>query len=274
MKGRRSPAQRRARKHTAIAIAALVAVALLIVVLIVTVVVRSAFSPDLDSVTLCPTDREPSSHWAVILDATDTFNPAQRTWIEAQFQNLRREVPEHGELSLFTVPTESFEALRPVLTLCNPGTAEGVSPVTGNPALIRRRWETGFDAPLDSVLGELLDRPASRASPILETIQAVNIASLKHREPARKLFIFSDLLQHTDDYSHYGSAAPSFDAFRRSRGYRRVQTDLSDWDVTVFYARRDDALARPVQGRSHIEFWDEYITAMGGRLVQVQWIEG
>jgi hypothetical protein len=79
------------------------------------------------------------------------------------------------------------------------------------------------------------------------------------------------MLQHTPEHSHY-NAMTSFQAFRLSPHYRRVRTDLRGIEVEIMYVRRETKPS--VQGQKHIEFWQQYITDMGGILTHVVSLEG
>lgn len=234
----------------------------------------AASTERLEPETLCPAEGGPRTFWAVLIDGTEAYSAVQWADIMSHVTQIKTEVPQHGMLAVFTVPENPSEALVPEVALCNPGSGEKLSVWTGNPELARKRWEDEFVAPLDSIFEALNTSETLQRSPIMETIQvASGVVSNRYMHSSSpmgrsieyegiagpsRLFIVSDMMQHTERYSHYSGGSLDFDALRSTPFYPRLQIDLSDWYVTVFYARRDDAASRQVQGRQHLDFWNNY----------------
>lgn len=270
---RESPKERKNRKKKRQGIA-LAAAALVILTVLAGVFIREIIEHEqLDAKTLCPSESGPHSFWAVVIDGTDSYSRLQWQDIENRFQNIKRRVPRHGMLAVFTVPEKPSSALEPEVAICNPGSGENLSVWTGNPELARRKWEEEFNAPLDSIFGSLEEEGALPRSPIMETITAVKIASdsvvgsfsqSDQGDVSRHLFLVSDMMQHTSRYSHYTGDVPSIETLKSIRSARDLSTDLSGWKVTIYYAWRDDEASSRVQGRGHIEFWNAYLHDMAG----------
>jgi len=268
-----SPKQARKRRKDLLGKAGLGATVL--IVLAALTYMWKTSPPSLDQGTLCPEDTGPSSYWAVILDGTDRYNAVQQRSIRNEFNSIKEQVPKHGMLAVYSVPTQPARALEPIVKLCNPGSGEDLSIWTSNPELAQRRWREDFDTPLQQTIGSILNDTARQRSYIMETIQAVKVGADAFDVRDRRMFIFSDMMQHTARYSHYRPRVPSFEGFDEMESYRRkVQTNLSEWEAEVFYARRDNALAERVQGRKHIYFWEQYFAAMDGRIVRVKRLDG
>ena len=227
----------------------------------------------LDPDTLCPSTSGPSSYWAVIIDGTDSYSRIQWQDIQNHFNRIKGSVPKHGMLAVYTVPENPSKALNPRIELCNPGSGENLDIWTGNPELARRRWNREFDAPIDSIFRSLDQSGSLQRSPIIETVTAINVASEETltRFPnvgsssiERRLYIVSDMLQHTERYSHYSGEKPSFDRLRDMSFYDRLKTDLSGWKVSILYALRDQSRAKSIQGMDHLEFWNEFFFRAAG----------
>ncbi len=263
-----SPSERRRRKQKKIAMLIIVFSIVIVAVAGVGLWMSSQNNPTLDETTLCPLDSLPTAYWAVVIDVTDNYDAIQRAAIEKRFDAIKRGVPKHALLALYTITDEAEDGLKPILERCNPGTGEDVSKWTSNPSLLQRRWEEDFEKPLRESLEKLLDGSSLRRSPIMETIKAINVASFEFRERDRHLILISDMIQHDEDYSHY-YRTPDFEDFRKLPSYSKHMTDLSGWDVTILYAERDDVMSRKIQGRKHINFWDEYFLAQGARIERV-----
>jgi len=209
---------------------------------------------------LCPSESGPGAFWAVVIDGTDSYNTIQWEDIRNHFEQIKSRVPRHGMLAVFTVSENPSEVLNPEFALCNPGSGENLSVLTDNPARAKRRWENDFEAPLDSIF-DALDREGTlRRSPIMETITAVKVVSDRYTAGKRRMFIISDMMQHTERYSHYRGEMPSVRNLKSQPFYQNLMTDLSGWKVTIYYAWREgDPLVNKVQGRRHLEFWSEYL---------------
>lgn len=226
----------------------------------------------LDS-NLCPAEEGPSSVRVVIVDATDPYNPIQWRNVRNRLLDVKEEVPKHGLLAIFSVTEGLQETLQPEVELCNPGSGEDLSVWTRNPQLARRKWERSFVAPVDSILSALNTDKPRRRSPIMEAIQAAKARVGAYDTSDRKLLIVSDLMQHTETYSHYGSRPPDYDTFKSTTTEEKLSADLAGWEVEVLYTRRSGAESQ-VQGRRHIDFWDRYFLQNGATLRRVKNIDG
>lgn len=226
----------------------------------------------LDS-NLCPAEEGPSSIYVVIVDATDPYNPIQWRNVKNRLIDVKEEIPKHGLLAIFSVTEDVQKTLQPEIELCNPGSGKDLSVWTNNPALARRKWERSFIAPIDSILSALNADEPRRRSPIIETIQAARARVGVYDASDKKLLIVSDLMQHTETYSHYGSSPPDYGRFESTATEEKLSADLSGWEVEVLYAWRDGAESQ-VQGRRHIDFWDRYFIENGATLQRVRRVDG
>ncbi len=228
-----------------------------------------------DRLTLCPVDG-PRSLTVVLVDTTDPLDAVQKEDVSKRLDDIKeKDVPRWGELELFTVrPTPADRLLRPELTVCNPGRGSEISPFYGNPALVEKRWRKQFSDKTDEVLGRLLGSQSAESSPILESIQQAAVEAFLGRRVAqvpKRLVVVSDMLQHTSCFSQYHGFEP-FDSFCKSPCYLKVRPNLAGVDVTILYLRR--AQAARIQGRRHIEFWQQYFKDAGATVTEVVSIEG
>jgi hypothetical protein len=227
---------------------------------------------ELDKVTLCPSD--PDSLTVLVVDVTDPMNVAQRQDFLNQLDKLRSSVPRYGKLVIAKVDAVSNRPLAPVITRCNPGTANDVTDWTGNKRMTQEKWEQGYKAPLDKAFDQLMNASGAARSPILESIQSVNLTELQDAQfgdKPRRLVVASDLLQNTDRISFYGQL-PDPNDFTTSQEFSRVRTNLNGVDVELWMLQRDDS--RLTQPRALPDLWDRIINAQDGRLSRLYTVSG
>jgi len=265
------------------------------------VLVATRVNPPLGD-DLCPADREPAAEVVVLLDATDPWNATQRAAIRGEFERIRNAVPRFARVRLFALE-ESLDGLpTPAVALCNPGTENDFAsvPVLGrlsarffaNPARLEQ-WRGGFETALDDMLSAVADDAGGRASPIMETVRGIALEAFPTRAPVvragtasgtprpgdvtaadRRLYVFSDMLQHTDAYSHYRASAWSTgDAERLADVAAAGTARLGDVAIEIFL------LDRGIRGEGRgpgalAEFWEAWFAEQGAVVERVRRMEG
>ncbi len=167
---------------------------------------------------------------------------------------------------MYVADSDGWQALRPVVSLCNPG--RSANPLYQNPGRMHRRYEDAFRKPVETALASLM-RPSSMAtSPIMESIKAVCVQSfggLPRAVPLR-LTIASDMVQNSpalDQYRRY-----SFDTFAGGPGLPSVLANCHGASVSVLYFLRPSE--RQIQGRSHELFWERFLRRDNAVLMRVE----
>ncbi len=227
----------------------------------------------LDKLTLCP-ENGPHSYTVVLLDATDSFNSIQQAVIRRQLEEIKLEIPRYGSIELYAVRAIDTQLLNPEIKICNPGTKENINPIIGNPEKIQKRWVNDFSNKLDDIFNRILNLEPANDSPIMQSIQSVNISAFPLKElpeKQKRLIIVSDMLQHTSEYSHYSSDI-NFSQFQNTEYFKKIKTNLRNTTIEILYVRRD--INRNLQNRKHIQFWQDYFNALNGELTKVIAIEG
>ena len=226
----------------------------------------------LDPETLCPTMAD--SVTVLLVDVTDPMNTAQRQDFANQLAKLKNSIPRYGKLIVAKVDATGDKLLAPVITRCNPGTAEDVSSTTGDPGAVQKQWVEGFDKPLTLAFERLGTASGADQSPILESIQSIALTELQKpglEKTPKRLIVASDLLQNTGDVSFYRSL-PDPRAFIDSSVFRRMRTDLRGVDVELWMLERTDAAS--TQPRSLAELWEHIIDAEGGEVRRIYNVSG
>jgi hypothetical protein len=197
-----------------------------------------------DQASLCPVAGY-RSQTLVLIDTTDALAAVTQTQVLEKLEDLVAGIPNDGllEIRLLNADPEESNA---ILKLCNPGDGSGIDPMTGNPELARQRWESGFSDKTQEALKEAVIGHEQDFSPILETIQRIaaeRLTSQSDRAIPSRLVVVSDMIQHTDRYSHFRNGT-SFEVFE-TLARDRLATDLAQADVEFWLVRRDIQRIQP-----------------------------
>ena len=232
--------------------------------------------PPFEKITLCPIDKAITrAHTAVILDRTEGLNDVQKQAIRIEMRKALEGTESYEKVSLFEIVGRSSVKAEPLLSRCNPTRPRSQSKIVEkletDEALALKQFQARF---LDWVMNRLegaLNVPQQQDSPIMEVLQAVSVHALKAgaERTRKRLLIFSDMMQHSPEYSHY--RVPPSPQFLTSAFFKKVRTDLGGVDVRVFYINRAGGPSQQPEG--HYEFWESYFTALGASVSFVP-IEG
>ena len=221
---------------------------------------------------LCPP--QPVSVTAVLVDVTDPMTLPQRQDLRNKLEELKSSVPRYGKIAIFKVDTSKDQLLSPVLQLCNPGNASSVTDVNGDPAAMQARWDQQFQKPLDKAFEGLMQASGSETSPILQSMQSVNLTELRNpvmTDKPRKLIVISDLLQNTSGLSFY-HRLPDASEVEKTSEFSTARTDLHGIDVELWMLQRPDFAS--TQPRALADLWDALVTAEGGQVTTVYRVSG
>jgi hypothetical protein len=257
MKRRYKPYRAEGEESTLVKIAVGVGFLLLLAIagfVIYLYVSKSRAVAELDPDTFCPKNG-PASVTAVLVDRTDGINEVQAEALKALFMTWIEGVPEHGAFRVYEVAGGSGMP-SPVLSVCNPGNVENVNVFTGNERLTRQRYEAKFRGPIEKLLADMLTDEEAQTSPIMEAVQAIAIRDFGagRAKEERKLIVVSDLMQHTPEFSLY-KAPPDIQGFRKSPYGRKIESDLSDVETTVYLLHSSSAK----QTRDVVQFWLDWL---------------
>jgi hypothetical protein len=226
----------------------------------------------LDRASLCPVDG-PHAETVVLLDSTDEIPDIAKREIRTTLVDLAETLPTY-ELLEIRLLDPALPGGRLIFSRCNPGDGADLSEYTANPRLAKQRWMDGFRAPLDQALDVGFNPAPGKTSPIMETIQHIAVERFTGRnveDIPKSLVVISDMLEHSADYSQY-TGSLSYDRFKGSNAYKKVQTDLHHADVLIYYIQR--STGRPINSADHIRFWADWIRDNNGRFKQASKLQG
>ena len=265
---------RRSRKNSDKIIGCIIIVIFVIIIIVLLSVYYHVNSRTvkIDKNTFCPDP--PVQITVVLIDRSDKLNVAQQMAIRINLNDIREGIPKGGEFSLYSVNSTRNALLQNEFKICNPGRKENINPLIGNPSIVERRWKTGFAEPLKKVLDSMLEPNIASESPIMESIQSVALTSFsgeKLKNVPKRLIIVSDMLHKTSEFSCY-SGKLDFTKFKNIPYFRKIRSNLDGVRISILYVRRETK--RSVQGRKHIEFWQNFFFDQGAIVDYVKAIEG
>jgi hypothetical protein len=227
----------------------------------------------LDPATNCPVSGAKGIH-AILIDQSDPVTPQQGQRIRQELARLRDKAA--GErVDVYVAEGDATNVLRPVFSLCSPGQGKDANALYQNPEQIQKEFEERFASTLTRTIDDLLKAQTRSNSPIAESIRAVAITSFGSEEQGKvplKLTVISDMIQHSDSYSHFKSSA-GFSELAKSPTWRILQSNLKRAEVDVFYLLRPSARrsgGQPIQTRAHQLFWEQAVDASNGRLMSLE----
>ena len=223
---------------------------------------------------LCPKVAGPVGATVLLLDTSDPLTPKHRAELERlagqiASANVGRMGIAPQELLAVYELTQDPGAPKQLIEVCRPLTSPTDrtwrDDIHQGRRFAERDWERFEDA-LTNAFPERESEPQT-TSPLLETIAVLAARHVPGKRGDERfrvhLVVFSDLLQHTSRFSHYG---PYPDAEEMHSSARDLLTDLTGVRVSLF------RLERPKyskwQTEHHYYWWTELIQEQGG---QIEW---
>jgi hypothetical protein len=225
----------------------------------------------LDRQTMCPKSG-PIGHIVLMVDKTDPLNFSQKQAFLRLLEELVDQRVAPGWLvSVFVLGEDFREGAKPLVEICNPGSGEGKSELTANIAKLNAQFRERFREPLLKQADALISTTPSKGSPIIEMLQLVSINGFRRHavKGPRRLIIVSDMLHKTPQLSMY-QGIPDFDQFAATEYGRKMRAELDGVEVELHHVLNYPKL----QNKRQLQFWENYFTRSGARLVAVRPMEG
>jgi hypothetical protein len=220
-----------------------------------------------DSKTACRVDEKVSRETIVVIDATDNFNDTQALRVKKEIELMLSSAIIDERFSLYVID-ETVNQKSQRFSVCNPGDGSDKSELTSNKKRLKKHWETLFYNRFTKSVDELTGNHTASQSPILEMIKFVSVNTfLDSRATKKRLVIVSDMLHHTQQYSHYRGSA-DYTNFSKTSYALTMRPLLEDVDVQIFYLIQEKDIT--LQNRGHIEFWNQHILTNSGFVSSVK----
>jgi hypothetical protein len=232
--------------------------------------------PVLDAQTLCPVDG-PQGVTVVLVDTSDDLPETTRREVLGQLDDMITTLPPFFRLDIRVLDIAGVRS-RSLFSRCNPGDGAGLSEWTDNPRIARLRWIEDFRKPAALAVKNSIAAAKAASSPIMAAIQdiAIDQFSGAATQNARKtLYIISDMIEFTKDYSQYPRAGDlSFARYKQSPAYLKFRTDLHGATVIIRYVTRQTSGQAVLDGTKHMEFWKAWVEENRGVFGGVKRLQG
>jgi len=232
--------------------------------------------PVLDAKSLCPVTG-PQGIMVVLVDTSDDLPEATRREVLGTLDDLITTLPAFYKLDIRVLDIAGSRS-RSLFSKCNPGDGAGLSEWTDNPRLARLRWIENFRKPAALAVMTSVASAKASSSPIMAAIQDIALdqfSSVASQSAKKSLYVISDMIEYTRDYSQYPRAGDlSFQRYRQSPAYLKFRTDLHGADVIIRYVTRQVKGQPLVDGTLHMDFWKSWIEDNGGVWGGVKRLQG
>jgi hypothetical protein len=232
--------------------------------------------PVLDPQSLCPVNG-PQGITVVLVDTSDDLPETTRRELLGQLDDLITTLPPFYRLDIRVLDIAGVRS-RSLFSKCNPGDGAGLSEWTDNPRIARLRWIEDFRQPAAQAVKSSIASAEAKSSPIMAAVQdiAIDQFSAAAGQNARKtLYIISDMIEFTHDYSQYPRAGDlSFARYKQSPAYLKFRTDLHGATVIIRYVTRQTSGQPVLDGTKHMDFWKQWIEDNRGIFGGVKRLQG
>src|SRR6202142_3859936 len=232
--------------------------------------------PVVDPQSLCPVNG-PQGITAVLVGTSDDLPETTRREVLGQLDDMITTLPPFYRLDIRVLDITGVRS-RSLFSKCNPGDGAGLSEWTDNPRIARLRWIEDFRKPAAEAVKSSIAAAKANSSPIMAAIQdiAIDQFSSATSQSARKtLYIISDMIEFTKDYSQYPRAGDlSFARYKQSPAYLKFRTDLHGATVIIRYVTRQTSGQAVLDGTKHMEFWKAWVEENRGVFGGVKRLQG
>jgi hypothetical protein len=232
--------------------------------------------PVLDAQSLCPVTG-PQGVTVVLVDTSDDLPETTRREVLGQLDDMITTLPPFYRLDIRVLDIAGVRS-RSLFSRCNPGDGAGLSEWTDNPRIARLRWIEDFRKPAAAAVKNSMASAKAASSPIMAAIQdiAIDQFSAAATQNARKtLYIISDMIEFTRDYSQYPRAGDlSFARYKQSPAYLKFRTDLHGATVILRYVTRQTSGQSVLDATRHMEFWKAWVEDNRGVFGGVKRLQG
>lgn len=192
-----------------------------------------------------------------VIDRTGQIPKSAQRAIRINIEAVVKSAPLGTRFTLFEIDSKYMRGLSSAkFSMCKLRDGSQASPYNENPELIRRQYIKAFQAPLLLALDAVLIGTGQPRSPILEAMVDMTSVEAFQIPAPTTVYLFSDMLQHTEVYSQY-SGVQDFQAAVMLPEVQKMIPSLAGADVHIYYLLRNGK-ERDLQNNTHALFWFDY----------------
>jgi len=205
----------------------------------------------------CP-DSGPLENRIIVVDRTGEIPQSAQRAIRTNIETIITNTPVGARISLFEIDSQHMRGLSSALfSKCKVRDGSQANPYNENPELLHRAYEERFLTPFNLALKEVLTGSGQTRSPILEALVDITSVEAFQIPAPTTLYIFSDLLQNSEEYSQY-KRYQDFHAASLLPEVNRLVPSLSGANVHLYYLLRTGKELK-MQTNDHVQFWLDYL---------------
>ncbi len=237
----------------------------------------------------CSAKNGPKAVTAIIFDKSEQYSRDQVTdiktsfglWLSGQEATTKNRDIDLGFFAegtlvqLYVTDQEAInrpDGLDPKAQLCVPRDFRDAEGWIDNPDFLKADYQK-FVSTFTNAIEELLQE-AEGTSPIMETFVRISNSESFQAHPTKphNMFIISDMLQNSDNYSHYRAGeGPNWNSFEeKMKGTVYLRPRLNGVKWQVFWAKREKIKDRSLQTPSLTQFWVNFFDK--AKAEKLKWI--
>lgn len=214
-------------------------------------------SPPVNTLNLCPVDG-PRGRYVVLIDKTDPLTLNQKEALKSLLGNILEKAPTGYMISIFVLGEIFTQSTEPIIERCNPGDAKNASVINSNVKKLRDQYEKQYLEPImKSYIDQLNDTKPGSTSPIFEMLQLISVKSFGNKAfgGEKRLFIISDMLHNTPQYSMFG-VRPDFNAFTATPyGHQQTAVQFKNVHIEEYLLLFQPQIQKSANFKT---FWESY----------------
>ena len=241
--------------------ALIIAVPFFIFLLIVVVVIVINTEPKINTGDdFCPVDENLRGYSMVLIDMSDKIKGDNADNLKKEILKIGRDLNKYGKISVYNIANLNED----LISLCSP--IKKLSECMDvNCEHLKDKFEDDFESKLDDTIANVLSKQTElKSSPIIESIANLSeLTDFRKTVENKKLFIFSDMLQHTNGFSHYDKLMPENGFEGIKNDYDSIKANLEGTEVMIYYIKRNKY--RHLQTQNHEIFWHDLFDYSGAK---------
>ena len=191
----------------------------------------------------------PTGYYVIVVDNTNKLSFIQQEDIKNRIWNIIDNALPNDKIVVYSLGNMSkdnsnVEKINPLVEKCPSRDGSKANKWIANPEKLKKQKKERFDKPIKRALEGIIKREQdSKFSPIIELLQKIKVTVL-HKVTAEnkkkyasdktsiEIHLFSDLLQHSPNYSFYRN--DDLTQFLKSKKFNKVSSNLEEIKIIIW----------------------------------------